>query len=94
VYATQICPQWWKTGPFQPWLTGYRAFLAADVPRQEQAETTQNAPLKMQGVNLDGYHSTAKMKAVRKYLQSIREVYGAHPDYAGRWEHPGLPPAP
>lgn len=93
VYASQICPQWWKAGPFQPWLTGYRAFLAADVPRQEQVEATQNGALKMQGVNLDSYHSTAKMKAVRKYLQSVREVYGGNPGFFARWERPGQPPA-
>ena len=93
VYETQICPKWWKAGPFQPWLTGYRAFLAADVPRQEQVEATQNAPLKMQGVNLDAYHSTAKMKAVKKYLQSVREVYGGNLDFSARWERPGQPPA-
>lgn len=93
VYETQVCPKWWKAGPFQTWLTGYRAFLAADVPRQEQVEATQNDPLKLQGVNLDAYHSTAKMKAVKKYLQSVREVYGGNPGFSARWEHAGQPPA-
>ncbi len=93
VYDTQVCPKWWKAGPFQSWLTGYRAFLAADVPRQEQVEATQNATLKMQGVNLDSYHSTARMKAVRKYLQSVREVYRGNPEFEARWEISGQPPS-
>lgn len=87
VYVTQVCPQWWKTGSFHTWFADYRAFLVADLPRQERVEATQNAPLKMQGVNLDAYHSTAKMKAVKKYLLAIHETFGK------RWEHSGQPPA-
>ncbi len=99
-YETQMCSKWWKGGPFQTWLTGYRAFLVADIPRQEEAEAKLNAPLTMTGVKLDAYHSTLKMKAVKKYLLRIQDVYGGSgnlPDrfvnFYGRWEHPGQPPA-
>ena len=100
VYETQMCPQWWKTGPFHTWLADYRAFLVADLPRQEEAEAKEYAPLKLQGVKLENYRSTLKMKAVRKFLLRIQDVYGRNgnlPDrfvnYYGRWEHPGQPPA-
>jgi hypothetical protein len=99
-YETQVCPQWWKGGPFQTWLAGYRAFLMADIPRQEEAEAKENAPLKLTGVKLEDYRSTLKMKAVKKYLLRIQDVYGRNgnlPDrfvnYYGRWEHSGQPPA-
>ena len=93
VYETQVCPQWWKGGPFQTWLSGYRAFLVADIPRQEEAEAKENAPLKLTGVKLEDYRSTLKMKAVKKYLLSIQEVYGSSGTFQRRWEHPGQPPA-
>lgn len=100
VYETQMCPQWWKTGPFHTWLAGYRAFLVADIPRQEEAEAKEYAPLKLTGVKLEDYRSTLKMKAVNKFLLRIQDVYGRNgnlPDrfvnYYGRWEHPGQPPA-
>jgi myo-inositol catabolism protein IolC len=99
-YETQVCPQWWKGGPFQTWLAGYRAFLVADLPRQEDAEAKETAPLKLTGVKLEDYRSTLKMKAVKKYLLRIQDVYGGSgnlPDrfvnFYGRWEHPGQPPA-
>jgi hypothetical protein len=92
-YETQVCPQWWNGGPFQTWLAGYRAFLIADLPRQEEAEAKEFAPLKLIGAKLEDYRSTLKMKAVTKILQSIQEVYGASQAFYGRWEHPGQPPA-
>lgn len=93
VYETQVCPQWWKGGPFQTWLAGYRAFLVADIPRQEEAEAKEYAPLKLAGVKLEDYRSTLKMKAVKKYLLSIQEVYGSSGTFQRRWEHSGQPPA-
>lgn len=101
-YETQVCPQWWKGGPFQTWLAGYRAFLVAELPRQEDTEAKENAPLKLTGVKMEDYRSTLKMKAVKKYLLSIQGVYAGGgnridrfvpQNFYGRWDHPGQPPA-
>jgi hypothetical protein len=56
----------------------------------------------MTGVKLEDFHSTLKMKAVKKYLLSLQGVYSGGgnqidrfvpQNFYGRWELPGQPPA-
>lgn len=71
----KLCPQWWKGGPFRPWLAGYREFLIKGIPAREEKEAKGNAQYAMYGISAASYRSTIKMEAVKKYLMRIAEIY-------------------
>jgi hypothetical protein len=71
----KLCPQWWKGGPFRPWLAGYRQFLIQGIPAREEKEAKGNAHYAMFGISAASYRSTIKMEAVKKYLMRIAEIY-------------------
>lgn len=83
------CPRWWgPSGAMHGFMKLYKDYLVRTrIPRDEKADAQKVAGLQMQNAPTKDYKSTAKLDAVKDYLQLAQRLFN------GRASDPRCTPA-